>query len=245
MRFMTFDSVEIMDRVKLNGATTFAFKSRNELIEHIDINQKILIAVNTEKILENDQRLKEIINDNIGYADGIGAVMALKRKGFNAVKIPGSELWLDILNKYNSTKKIYLLGSTEDVIKLTFEKLCREYPDNRIVGFRNGFFSDEEWVNIKETIIKKKADIIFVAMGSPKQEYLMAEMFKEYPALYMGLGGSFDLYCGKAKPVPGWWKKVFKWEGFYRAINEKRDWERWKRQVKTLRILYRILLNKI
>lgn len=105
--------------------------------------------------------------------------------------------------------------------------------------------NDNEFEKIKEDIREKKPHIVFVAIGSPKQEYIMAELIKCYPALYMGLGGSFDLYSGKVRPVPEWWKKLFKWEGIYRCFYDRRNVKRWKRQMPVLRIVYKILLNKI
>lgn len=105
-----------MNRTYLNGVATFSFSSKHELLEYIKDKKKILIAINAEKILSNDQKIKQIINDNIGYPDGIGAIMALKRKGITAVKIPGVQLWLDIINKYHNEKTFYLIGATKEVI---------------------------------------------------------------------------------------------------------------------------------
>ena len=51
----------------------------------------------------------------------------------------------------------------------------------------------------------------------------MTELLAIHKALYMGLGGSFDLYCGKTKPVPEWWKKVFKWEGIYKMFSRHEE----------------------
>ena len=69
--------------------------------------------MNAEKILKKDTRLKGIINNNIGYADGVGAVMALKQKGLDAIKIPGSEFWLDIVNRFYKLKSFYIVGSSQ------------------------------------------------------------------------------------------------------------------------------------
>ena len=50
-----------------------------------------------------------------------------------------------------------------------------------------------------DDIAEKRPDFVFVAMGSPKQEFLMADMLKRHKAVYQGLGGSFDVYTGRAK----------------------------------------------
>ena len=49
-----------------------------------------------------------------------------------------------------------------------------------------------------------KPDVVFVAMGSPKQELLMEEMSEKHPAIYQGLGGSFDVYTGRVERAPKW-----------------------------------------
>ena len=234
-----------MNRIYLNRIATFYFSSKDEFLEYIKDKKKILIAINTEKILSNDQKLKKIVNDNIGYPDGIGAVIALKRKGIRAVKIPGSQIWLDIINKYHNEKTFYLIGSTNEVVNLTVKRLNYKYPKIRIKNFRDGYFNDGEFEEIKEDIKEREPDIIFVAMGCPKQEHIMAELIKFYPALYMGLGGSFDLYSGKVKPVPEWWIKLFKWEGIYRCFNNPTNLKRWERVFHAVRIVYKVLLNKI
>jgi len=234
-----------MNNTFLNEMVTFSFSSKDELLEYIKDKKKILIAINTEKLLTQDQTFKQIVNENIGYPDGIGTIMALRRKGIKAVKIPGAQLWLDIINKFNNEKTFYLIGATQEIIELTIKKLKQQFPKMVIKGFRNGYFEDSELEAIKQMIKEEKPDIIFVAMGSPKQEYIMAELVASHPALYMGLGGSFDLYCGKVKSVPEWWKKIFKWEGLYRCFFDATNLKRWKRQIPALRILYKVWLNKI
>ncbi len=235
----------MIDKVYLNGKAVYPFQTKDDLIGYIQNQKKILIAINTEKILSENNKLNSLINTNIGYPDGIGAVMALKRKGIKACKIPGAYLWMDIVNRFQNDKSFYLVGSTDLVIELTVQKLKIDYPHITIKGYRNGYFDNYEILEIIEDIKNKKPDIIFVAMGSPKQEYIMSELLLQHPALYMGLGGSFDLYVGKTKPVPQCWNKIFKWEGLYRCFDDFKNIDRWKRQVPALKIIPKIIFNKL
>jgi len=196
-----------------------AFSSKNIFLESIKDCKKILIAMNAEKIMKNDERLKKIINNNIGYTDGFGAVLALKAKGLKAIKLPGSELWLDIIHKFEKTKTFYFIGSTEKVIKNTINKLKKEYPHIEIVGYRDGFLKENDKEKLMLELKKLKPDVVFVAQGSPRQEFLMDELITYHPALYMGLGGSFDIYGGDKKRAP----KLFlnlELEWFYRLLKE-------------------------
>ncbi len=234
-----------MEHRYINSKKIFGFKSRSELLAHISLQKKILIAVGVEKILNRDIKLTKIINENIAYCDGVGAVMALKKKGLYSVKIPGAKFWLDLINDHYKTKTFYLIGSKEIVIKDTVNKLKKEFDGINIVNFRDGYFGDDEISLIEKDLILKKPDIVFVALGSPKQEYLMDHFIKKHPALYMGLGGSFDLYTGVAKEVPTIWKKIFKWEGIYRAFNDFRNMKRWKRQLIAFKFIYKYYFNKL
>ncbi len=184
----------------------YPFSTRNDLINYAFEQKKSLIAINAEKILHTTVQTVDLINQNIGYADGIGAVWALHIKGYNdAVKIPGCELWLDIVRHCNRSKSFYLVGATEEVIQQTVEKLKKEFPDINISGYRNGYIRTErEKQKLINDIAAKKPDVVFVAMGSPRQELLMQEMQRHHTAIYQGLGGSFDVYAGRVERAPRW-----------------------------------------
>ena len=97
----------------INKIKTFAPGERNKLIEFAFQEKSILIALNAEKILNSNNETIKIINENIGYPDGIGAVWALKKKGINdAIKIAGCELWLDIIKLKQKDKKFYRFQKT-------------------------------------------------------------------------------------------------------------------------------------
>ena len=113
------------NRVILNGVKVHPFKAFSELLEYVKGRKGILVAINAEKILHATNQTRDIINRNIGYCDGIGAVMALKKHGYkDAVKIPGCELWLKIIaSLYKERKSFYLVGGRQEVIESTVEKL--------------------------------------------------------------------------------------------------------------------------
>lgn len=232
-----------MDKISIDGVNIFPFSSRDELIKYVDSNKAMLIAVNAEKILHATDQTREIINNNIGYCDGIFTVQALKQKGAkNVVKIPGCELWLDIVKHFENTKSFYLVGAKQEVIEATVSKLKTEYPNLNLAGYRNGYIrNDEERISLIEDIAQKKPDVVFVAMGSPKQELLMSEMQQRHKAIYQGLGGSFDVYTGNVKRAPKWWVD-HKVEFAYRLFKEP---SRIKRQLPLLKMAMRLLLHKV
>jgi len=210
-----------MNSININGIRTYCFSSRQEVIDLAFAEKKSLIAVSADKILNATEQTRTIINKNIGYPDGVGAVMALKRNGFNnAIKIPGCELWLDIVLNYYKQKSFYLVGSSVEVITQTVVKLKNEFQGINILGYRDGYIkTNTERLQLIDDIIFKKPDVVFLAMGSPKQEILMEEMQQNHPAVYQGLGGSFDVYIGLVKRAPSWWIK-HNLEGAYRLMKQ-------------------------
>lgn len=232
-----------MEYKSLNGVKTYAPQSREELISYAMSQKSILVAVNAEKILHATDATRAIINRNVGYPDGTGAVWALQKKGHkNTVKIPGCELWLDIVRSYHNTKTFYLVGGHQVVIDATVTQLKKEYSGIQIVNHRNGFIkNEEEQKELIEDIVSKQPDIIFVAMGSPRQELLMEEIQKQHSALYQGLGGSFDVYTGAVKRAPAWWvKNNLEWT--YRLIKQP---TRIKRQIHLVRFFVRLKLCQL
>ncbi len=232
-----------MEKISLNGVEVMPFASEAQLLEYADAHKGILVAINAEKILHATATTRAIINRNIGYCDGAGAMFALRRKGVgNACKLPGCELWLKIVARCYREKTFYLVGGKQEVIEATVEKLKREFPGIRIVAYRNGYLStDEERKALIDDVAAKKPDVVFVAMGSPKQELLMEEMAKRHRAIYQGLGGSFDVYIGNVKRAPRWWVR-HNLEFAYRLLRQP---SRIKRQIHLVRFGWDLLWGKI
>ena len=232
------------NRVILNGVKVHPFTSFSQLLSYVKGRKGILVAINAEKILHATEQTRAIINRNIGYCDGIGAVMALKKHGYrDVVKLPGCELWLKIIDSlYKEGKTFYLVGSKQEVIENTVQKLKQDFPGIQIVNYRNGYIKTEEEKQVLlEDIVEKKPDVVFVAMGSPKQELLMEEMLERHPAIYQGLGGSFDVYTGNVKRAPKWWVD-HNLEFAYRLVKQP---SRIKRQIHLVRFLLLVKLGKI
>lgn len=231
-----------MKKASINGVEVYPFASENELLTYIDDHKGILVAINAEKILHATDETRKIINPNVGYCDGSGAVMALRKKGFkNVRKIAGCELWLKIIARFYKEKTFYLVGGKQPVIDATVEKLKQEFEGINIVGYRNGYIkTDEERQTLIADIVEKKPDVVFVAMGSPKQEYLMQEIQKQHNAIFQGLGGSFDVYTGNVKRAPRWWVDHHL-EFAYRLIKEPK---RIKRQSHLVKFAWWLMINK-
>lgn len=230
------------DRVELNGIKVYPFTSFKEIINFVDKEKGLLVAVNAEKVTKATNETRNIINSNIGYADGAGVMVAMKRKGHeNVIRIPGCELWLEIIKKFQSEKSFYLVGGKQEVIDETVAKLKKDYPLIQLLGYRNGYIKNaQERQELIEDIITKKPDVVFIAMGSPKQELLMSELMSKHQAIYQGLGGSFDVYTGRVKRAPKWWRE-HNLEFLYRFLKQP---QRYKREYYRLKFLFWLVIGK-
>lgn len=232
-----------MNKLSFNGVKVYPFNSESELLQYAEKYKGILIAINAEKILHATEQTRAIINRNIGYCDGAGVLIALKQKGYkNAIKVPGCELWLKIVARFYREKTFYLVGSKLQIIEETVEKLCREYKGICIVGYRDGYIkTEEEKQRLIDDVVEKHPGVVFVAMGSPKQELLMEEIQKRHNAIFQGLGGSFDVYTGHVQRAPRWWVE-HNLEFAYRLIKEP---QRIKRQIHLIKYAYWLITKKL
>ena len=218
---------------------------KKNIEKDIENNKKsFIVAINPEKILKarKDEKLKELLN-NVTYEipDGIGVIYASKlRKGNIKTRITGIDS-MEMLCKLSEEKKykIFMYGAKEETIKKAKENLEIKFPNIQIVGTINGYEKDND--KIISSINKSKADIVFVALGSPKQEYWITEnMDKVSAKIFQGVGGSFDVFSGNIKRAPKWMQKIgLEW--LYRLIKEPK---RIFRQIKLVKFLWLALIEK-
>lgn len=187
---------------RILGFRIFPFASADDLIDQVGGNTGLLLALNAEKLAQGDDRIRAVAAVSVGYADGYGAVLALRRRGIRSARIAGADLWLRLIERTAGTTPIYIVGSTPDVVAEAVGKLRRQFPAATIAGFRDGFLSPGEMPALATRLRASEARIVFVAMGSPRQELLMTELLAAWPALYVGLGGSLDVYCGRRRRAP-------------------------------------------
>lgn len=232
-----------MKQVMLNGVGVYPFRSDKEILDFVSKRKGVLVAINALKILNATDETRQLINRNIGYCDGVGAQLALRKKGEkDVVKIPGCELWLKIVAAFYKQKTFYLVGGKQTVIEKCVAKLKEDFPGINIVGYRNGYLKDEgDKQSLIADIVSKKPDVVFVAMGSPKQELLMEEIQKAHNAIFQGLGGSFDVYVGAVERAPKWWLD-HNLEFAYRLIRQPK---RIKSQILLFKFLWKLYTDQL
>ena len=189
-----------------------------------------IITINPEMISQGHSipEMNEILNSaELVIPDGIGIKIALKLKGIEQERIAGVEFAKKIVELCEKNGyKIALLGAKEEILNKTAENLKKEFPMLQIVYARNGYFSKDEELQIKEDIKNAAPDVVFTALGAPKQEIFNKEMKQLLPeSVFIGIGGSFDVWSGVVQRAPEIWQKTGM-EWLYRTIKEPQRFKR-------------------
>ncbi|WP_061418668.1 WecB/TagA/CpsF family glycosyltransferase [Streptococcus oralis] len=184
-----------------------------------------LMGVNADKINQchEDEKIKKIVNESgIINADGASVVLASKFLGAPVPeRVAGIDLMQNLLELSNKKGySVYFFGAKEEILQDMLKAFKQRYPDLDVVGYRNGYFSPEDEEKIQEDIKDRKPDFVFVGITSPKKEYIIQLFMNNgINAVFMGVGGSFDVLSGHIKRAPLWMQKL-NLEWLFRVANE-------------------------
>lgn len=209
--------------VKLQGFNidTFTF---DEALQYAEKGQ--VVTINPEMILsaKSNPDFAEIINNaELVIPDGIGVQLGLKILGHNVRRIAGIEFGRKLIDKFASQPTAFV-GAKPEIIQKAVENLKKEVPNLNAVYVQDGYFKDDDRVLDELTAANPK--LVLVALGSPKQEIFISKAKNLLPnALFIGLGGSFDVWSGVVERAPEIWQKLgLEW--LYRTVKEPKRFKR-------------------
>lgn len=227
----------------LRGLKLIGWRNMQHALDYLyadgNLKQGTLVAINAEKMLtlEDNGEVRELINAaEFKYADGISVVRSVRKKypEANVSRVAGADLWEALMARAGAEgTPVFLVGGKPEVMAETVEKLRKQWNVN-LVGTQDGYFTPDQRQALFERIHARGAKIVTVAMGSPKQEILMRDCRQVHPdALYMGVGGTYDVFTGHVKRAPKVWQNLgLEW--LYRLLSQP---SRIKRQLRLLRYL--------
>jgi N-acetylglucosaminyldiphosphoundecaprenol N-acetyl-beta-D-mannosaminyltransferase len=193
-------------------------------------------VVNGAKIvnMKSDEELStDVNNSDLILADGMSVVVASRMLGKPLPeRVTGIDLMTGILERgMQLNHRIYCLGASEEVSIVVEQEISSRFPGVKIVGRRNGYFDESDESKIVEDIARSNADVLFVAITSPKKERFMARWSGQLNTIVIhGVGGSFDVLAGKVERAPESWQRLgLEW--LYRVKQEPR--RLWKRYLVT------------
>lgn len=213
---------------RVRGVAVKGFPNEAAAVEHLFTGPAprtgLLIAVNAEKVIatERDAAFRALVESAAyTYADGISIVRSIRRKySARLQRIPGCDLWQAIMQRASrDSVPVFLIGGRPEVLHTVAEKLRANWTVN-IVGRQHGYFAEHERAALQEQVRRSGAAIVTVALGSPAQEQFMQECHRTHPdALYMGVGGTFDVFAGAVHRAPPLWRRLgFEW--LYRVLSQ-------------------------
>jgi N-acetylglucosaminyldiphosphoundecaprenol N-acetyl-beta-D-mannosaminyltransferase len=217
-----------VDRVDMAGAVAF-------VADHVraDGPPATVLAVNPEKVyaIKRDPFLQGFFESGgLLVPDGIGVVMATNvLHGRGATRVPGADLMEELCRRAAADGwRIFLYGAHDEVNRRAVDVLRERYPGIAIVGRSHGYVPDDGMDALVRTINDSNAELLFVALGSPRQEHWMS---RHLPSLAVrvcqGIGGTLDTITGDVKRAPGPFRRLgLEW--LYRLIRQP---SRWRRQI--------------
>jgi N-acetylglucosaminyldiphosphoundecaprenol N-acetyl-beta-D-mannosaminyltransferase len=218
-----------LPRHEILGAMVHAL-TMNQTLDIVDdaiiAKTRLMIGVvNAAKIMKmrkDPELAADVHGSDLVLADGMSVVYAsrLLRKPLPE-RIAGIDLMHGILERgCAKVYRVYCLGATEAISAVVEERFRDQYPGVQLVGRRHGYFSAEEEQQVVADIASCNADVLFVAMTSPKKERFMAKWGRQLNVTVIhGVGGSFDVVAGHVHRAPESWQNVGM-EWLYRVKQE-------------------------
>lgn len=244
------------DRVNILGTWVSRYDLQETMEQMqcaIEEKRKLRMAVTPVNCIlwaRKNRRLNDIYNSaDIVTADGVPVVWASKMLG---EPIRGRVTGLDLLPEFASVAakrgySFFFMGAAEGVGRRLAEALRKEYPDLQVAGTYSppftARFSEEENDRIIRAVNESGADVLWVSLTAPKQDYWIAQHMERLDvSVAIGVGAAFDVVAGNIRRSPKWMQK-YGLEWLYRLIREPR--RLWRRYLVEAPVFFPLLIRQI
>jgi N-acetylglucosaminyldiphosphoundecaprenol N-acetyl-beta-D-mannosaminyltransferase len=206
-----------------------------------------VVTLGTEMVVyaQRDERFRSIVNRSaLSLCDTVGLLAIARRRGAALTeRVTGVELIEHLAAAAASEGvPVYLLGGADGVAADAARVLKTRFPGLRIAGTRSGYFRDDQTPDVVREIASSGARLLFAGMGSPRQEYWLAQHLGETGCgVGIGVGGSFDVIAGRIARAPRLVRK-FALEWLYRLAKEP---HRWRRQLALPHFVWLVTLEEL
>lgn len=195
---------------------------------------RTIYAVNAEKIMlaRKIPGLASILQSaDMLIPDGFGPVVGLRLiHGLKVDRVTGVSLMRKLLSL--AAKKghtVFLFGARPEAAARAAENIKRSHPSLKLLGYQHGYIGEDRHPPLLAQINLLKPDILFVGLGSPKQEHwIHLNKYHLKTKICMGVGGSIDVFAGKAALAPVWVSGMYL-EWVYRLLRQPSRFERQKK----------------
>ena len=198
-----------------------ALEMTKEMLE--DMEQHKIFTLNPEILLlgrKNQDYKKVLQSADLALPDGIGLVWLGRIFGMRfKERVAGTDFMEKLAEQ--TDKSIFLLGGRNGAAEKTANVLKTTFPNLKISGYLE---DQSQWQNCAEIF---KADILFVAIGAPKQEVWIYDNLPKLRniKIAVGVGGAFDFISGKIPRAPKLLREIgLEWMWRLMMEPKKRFW---------------------
>lgn len=221
-----------MKRTLFNGIV-YNSGSRKDFVKFVlneftksDSSGLIIVHVNIRNYYymhKTDTLYNFIKNNCFTVFEGIGMKCAFYLKGLHCLyDLNGTDSVPELFSKIDSNTGVYLLGATDDVIRIAVQNIKQSYPGLKLTGYNSGFFNCEEESTIIKEIIESGTNILLIGRGFPLDVEFIERNYEKLKNIHIwNVGGLFDFLSGKKKRAPKILLK-FRLEWLYRMSREPR-----------------------
>jgi N-acetylglucosaminyldiphosphoundecaprenol N-acetyl-beta-D-mannosaminyltransferase len=210
-----------------------------------------IVTLNAEMTMaaRADAGLGEAIaTADLVIADGAGVVWALGRQGLRVRRSPGIELAWALLEQAAARGwRVALVGGSPPVMEALQRRLSEELPQLDLALCLHGYQEAAAWPQLEQELLALRPDLVLVALGVPRQETWIHGLAAQRNSLtgrrsglWMGVGGSFDVWAGVKKRAPRWMGRL-QIEWLYRLLQEP---SRWRRMLALPRFTWAVLRGR-
>jgi N-acetylglucosaminyldiphosphoundecaprenol N-acetyl-beta-D-mannosaminyltransferase len=216
------------------------------LLDRLQQRQGVhVVTLNAEMAMqaESNGALATIIRKaELVVPDGSGVVLYLQFRGDRVQRCPGIELAEALLQQsatLNQSCPVFFYGGAPGVAQVAADRWQQQVPELTIAGVQHGYVAADEQPLLLQTLKDIQPSIVLVGLGVPRQEFWIAEHRHVCPnAIWIGVGGSFDIWAGTKTRAPGWLRNNHL-EWAYRLYQE--PW-RWRRMLALPKFAWRALI---
>lgn len=224
---------EIVDRVRIIGVDITA-TNMDDCMTNIQENLgqargKYICAANVHTTVMAHENVEYRNIQNQSYMtlpDGKPLSIVGKKRGFPSMgRVTGPEFMETVLSLSEQNGWThYFYGNTDENIRILYNYLKKTYPKLNILGYEPSIFrplSATEKDELIERINECKPDFVWIGLGAPRQEQFCAELSGRTNAVWVGVGGAFNVVAGIIPRAPQWMQKCCL-EWLYRLLKEPR-----------------------
>lgn len=217
------------DRVNVLGAPIDsltmeeAVERVGELIESGRPHRVTVINANKFWLMRRDKELADIVRSSDLIIPEYAVVWAAQRLGRPLRGHLGGIMLLQALLPVCEERdwRPYFLGARPEVLLDTVRRVLLRHPRLNIVGWHHGYLDAKSEPAVLTDIRRSAPDLLFVAMGSPRQERWIHDHQADLGVpVAMGVGGTFDVLAGRKREAPKWTRHGFEW--LYRLAQDPR-----------------------